>query len=159
MSSRLSPLFGNDPDRSFDLFDDFRRQMDRLFGDLDDRWAPARLSPTQLSASAWPRVNLFDAGAELVVVADVPGLTEKDIEITLHDGVLTLVGERKTAAPEGYQAHRQERGAYRFKRSLGLPAKVDPERTLATVKDGVLEVKLAKAAEARPRQIAVVSKA
>lgn len=158
MSSRLSPLFGNDHDRSFDLFDDFRRQMDRLFGDLDDRWAVARLSPTQLSASAWPRVNLFDAGAELIVTADVPGLTEKDLEITLHDGVLTLVGDRKTAVPEGYQAHRQERGAYRFKRSFALPAKVDPEKTLATVKDGVLEVKLAKAAEARPRQIAVVGK-
>ncbi len=143
-----------DFDRSFDVLDDFRRQMDRMFGDLDDRWGGARFSPTQLSANG-PRVNVFDTGAELLVTADVPGLTEKDVEITLHDGVLTLVGERKADAPEGYHVHRQERGGYRFKRSFALPAKVDPEKTAAVVKDGVLEVKIAKAAEARPRQIAV----
>jgi HSP20 family protein len=146
----------SDFDRSFDVLDDFRKQMDRMFGDLDDRWGGARFAPTQLSANG-PRVNVFDTGAELLVTADVPGLTEKELDITLHDGVLTLVGERKADAPEGYHVHRQERGSYRFKRSFALPAKVDPEKTAAVVKDGVLEVKLAKAAEARPRQIAVRS--
>lgn len=146
-----------DFDRSFDFLDDFRRQMDRVLGDLDDRWGYGRPDPTALSDAAWPRVNVLDGGAELIVTADVPGLTEKDLDITLHDGVLTLAGERKADAPEGYQVHRRERGALRFKRSFTLPAKVDAERTTATVKDGVLEVKLAKAAEARPRQITVRS--
>lgn len=143
----------------FDLLDDFRRQMDRMFGDLDDRWGYGRSGISQLSATAWPRVNVVDNGAELVVTADVPGLSEKDLDITLHDGVLTLASERRADVPEGYQVHRQERGTYRFKRSFQLPAKVDAEKTVATVKDGVLEVKLGKAAEARPRQIAVRSQA
>lgn len=155
----MPTMLHDDLDRSFDLFDDFRRQMDRMFGDLDDRWGYTRLSPKQLSATSWPRVDVFDAGEELVVTADVPGLTEKDVELTLHDGVLTLAGERKVDAPDGYQVHRQERGGHRFKRSFALPIKVDAERTHAVLKDGVLAVRLAKAAEARPRQIPVRAQA
>ena len=108
-----------------------------------------------MAAATWPRLNLFDTGAELVVEADVPGMTEKDIELTLHDGVLTLAGERKIAAPEGYTPRRQERAGFKFSRSIALPTRVDAEKTIALVKDGVLTITLAKAPEARPRQIAV----
>lgn len=140
-----------DFDRTFDLLDELRRQMDRAWDDLELR--PPR-APAAVAAT-WPRVSLFDAGAELVLRADVPGLSEKDLELTLHDGVLTLAGERKAAAPEGYVALRQERAAFRFARSVALPVKVDPEKTTATVKEGVLTVKLAKVPEAQPRTIAV----
>ena len=136
---------------SFDLLDELRRQMDSVWEDWGVQRTPARAFPT----TNVPRVNLFDAGAELVVEADVPGLSEKDLTITLHEGVLTLAGERKIAAPEGYEARRQERASYKFSRSLALPAKVDAEKTTAVVKDGVLTVTLAKAPEARPRQISV----
>lgn len=147
----------SDFDRSYDVLDELRRQMDRVWGDLDQRWGyVARPQSSALSAATFPRVNVFDAGAELVVQADVPGLTEKDLEITLHENVLTLVGRAgKPNAREGYVVHRQERAALSFQRSFALPAKVDGEKTLASVKDGVLTVKLAKAAEAKPRQIAV----
>lgn len=140
-----------DFDRTFDLLDELRRQMDRAWDDFELR--PAR-APSAVAAT-WPRVSLFDAGAELVLRADVPGLGEKDIELTLHDGVLTLAGERKVAAPDGYVALRQERAGFRFARSVALPVKVDPEKTTATVKEGVLTVKLAKVPEAQPRTIAV----
>ncbi len=147
---------GRQYDRSFDLLDELRQQMDRVWSNFDafaGGEAPARAR--SLAAATWPRLNVFDAGANLVVTGDVPGLTEKDIEITLHDGVLSLSGERKTNAPEGYTAHRQERPAFKFARSLTLPTKVDPEKATAVVKDGVLTVTLAKTAEARPRQITV----
>ncbi|MBX3187952.1 MAG: Hsp20/alpha crystallin family protein [Labilithrix sp.] len=148
MLSRLT-----DFDRTFDVLDELRRQMDRVWSDLDGAWTPSPRSTH--FAAAVPRFNVFDAGASLVVSADVPGLTEKDLDVSLEDGVLTVSGERKPEAREGFGVHRRERGAVRFTRSLALPLKVDPEKATASVKDGVLTVTLAKAPEARPRQIAV----
>ena len=87
--------------------------------------------------------------------ADVPGLSEKDVQVTLNERGLSLSGERKVVAPEGYSAHRQERSHVKFARSLQLPCKVNPDQASASVKNGVLTITLAKAAEAQPRQIAV----
>ena len=149
MLSRLT-----DFDRTFDVLDELRRQMDRVWGDIDGTWGVAPGVSTMTTA-AWPRFNVFDAGANLVVTADVPGLTEKELAVSLEDGVLSISGERKLTAPEGYTAHRRERPALRFSRSVALPVKVDVDRAQAAVKDGVLTITLAKAPEARPRQIAV----
>lgn len=150
MFSRLT-----DFDRSFDVLDELRRQMDRVWNDYDGSWGGTR-SPTQtLTTARWPRFNVLDAGANLLVTADVPGMTEKDLQVSLEDGVLTVHGERKPFAPEGHAVHRRERPALRFGRSVPLPVKIDPGKVTATVKDGVLTITLAKAPEARPRQIAV----
>jgi HSP20 family protein len=130
---------------SFDVFDELRRQMDRAWEDT---------APT-----TFPRVNVLDDGQNVVVQADVPGLGEKDVTLTLHENVLTLAGKKKEEVPEGYAVLRRERGAFEFTRSFKLPFKVDAEKTLAQVKDGVLTVTLAKAAEAKPRQIAIRSQA
>ena len=150
---------GRDYDRTFDLLDELRRQMDRVWSDFDElsgaTGAPSGGRARSLAAATWPRLNVFDAGANLVITGDVPGLSEKDIEITLHDGVLSIAGERKTSAPEGYAPRRQERAGFRFARSLALPSKVDPEKATAAVKDGVLTITLAKTPDARPRQISV----
>jgi HSP20 family protein len=128
-----------DLDHSFALFDElFRRRADRA-------WSEEPL----------PRLDVLDDGASFVVTADVPGIAEKDLTITLHDGTLTIAGTRKAAALEGYEVHRRERGQARFSRSFTLPAKVDGEKTTATLKDGVLTVKLAKAESAKPRTITV----
>jgi HSP20 family protein len=140
-----------DLDRTFNLFDELRRRLDRSWTDeYDSDWAPA-----PFGVAAWPRVNVFDRGSNLVITADVPGLTEKDIQLTLGDGALTISGERKTDAPQGYAVHRQERGAAKFSRSFTLPFKVDAEKTSAIIKDGVLTLSLAKTPETQPRQIAV----
>jgi HSP20 family protein len=90
-----------------------------------------------------------------VIEAELPGMTEKDIELSLTADVLTLSGTRTVDAPEGYSVHRQERPTYRLSRSYTLPAKVDPEKVSAELKDGILLVTLEKAAEVRPRQIPV----
>lgn len=149
MFARITDLGGFD--RTFDVLDELRRHMNRVW---EDGGAPvAHASP--LSSASFPRFDVFDAGAELIVTADVPGLSEREIDVSLEDGVLTIAGERKVPAPEGYAAHRRERGALRFTRSLSLPLKVDAEKTMASVKDGLLTVTLAKAQEAKPRRIAV----
>jgi HSP20 family protein len=145
----------NDFENSFALMDELRRRMDRVWEDVDPSWQGAPASPRSLSASVFPRVNLFDTGSNLVLKADVPGLSEKDVQVTLNEGGISISGERKVVPPEGYTAHRQERGHVKFSRSLPLPSTVNPDQTTATVKDGVLTITLTKSAEAQPRQITV----
>jgi len=144
-----------DVSRDFALLDEFRRRMDRVWEDMDSSWSGTTLSARTHASSAWPRLNLYDEGSNLVLKADVPGLSEKDVHVTLNESGLSISGERKVSAPEGYSAHRQERTSCGFSRSLALPCKVNPEQTQASVKNGVLTVTLAKAPEAQPRQIAV----
>ena len=144
-----------DTSRDFALLDEFRRRLDRVWEDMDPSWSPSQSNAGTHSSAAWPRVNLYDAGSNLVLKADLPGLSEKDINVTLNESGVSISGARKVSPPEGYSAHRQERTSFSFSRSLTLPCKVNPEQTQASVKNGVLTVTLAKAPEAQPRQIAV----
>jgi HSP20 family protein len=147
-------------DRTLAAMDDLRRRMDRVF---EEEGAPraryvAREEPERTwggRAATFPRVNFYDQSATLVMTAEVPGLSEKDVELTVHHDVLTLKGARRPDAPEGYSVHRQERAPVQFARSFTLPCKVDADKVSATVKDGILTVTLAKSAEAQPRQITV----
>ena len=140
----------------FSAMSELRERMDRVFDEaFGGRFWSGRALP--FSAGAWPRANLVDAGSNLILTAEVPGLSEKDVKLTLNQDVLTVSGERNVQPPEGYTAHRQERAAVKFSRSFALPCRVDAERTSATVKNGILTVTLEKAAEAKPRQIAVKS--
>lgn len=139
----------NDFERSLALLDDMRRQMDRLWDEFDGSHRSTPLG------TSWPRVNVFDAGETVRIEAEVPGLGEKDVQISVHNDLLTLEGERRARAPEGFAAHRQERASVRFNRTVALPCKVDLERTNASMKDGVLTITCQKAPESRPRQIAV----
>jgi len=142
----------SDLNRSFTFLDEFQRRMNRLFDEFDvGRWPEGY----DWRTTTWPPTNIHDNGKELLLLAEVPGLSEKDIQITGNQEMITLSGERKADAPEGYSVHRQERGAVKFSRSFTLPCKVDMERTSAFVKNGVLTVTMAKAAEAQPRQITV----
>lgn len=144
----------NEFDDMFSAIDRLRNTMDRVFEETRgwSGWSPRALPAF---GAAWPRANLADTGSGLTVTAEVPGLAEKDLTLSLNQDVLTLSGERTTPVPEGYMTHRQERPSVQFSRSLTLPCAVDPERAVATVKDGILTVKLEKAKEAMPRQISV----
>ena len=139
--------FDREFERTLADFDALRREMNRLFdGTYQQNGA---------RSVGWPRIALFDEGAQLAVRAELPGMSEKDVQLSIDQGVLTLRGERNAQAPEGYAVHRQERGHYRFARSFTLPCKVDVEKTKAELKNGVLTVTLPKAPEEQPRQIAV----
>lgn len=120
-----------------------RRELDRLFGELERGQSQA--SP----------VAFEDDGMTFTLRADVPGLTDNDFEISVANNTVTLKGERKVEAPEGYSQHRRERSAVRFAKSFQLPARVDAEKVTATLKHGVLTLSLPRAAEAQPRQISV----
>lgn len=126
------------------------RRVAQMFEDLDQG---AAYAPTPYAATT--RLDVFDAGSAYVIWAEVPGLSEKDIQLTLKNDVLTVAGERKPDVPEGYQAHRRERATMRFSRSLRLGVKIEADKITATVKNGVLTVTLPKSPEATPRQIPV----
>lgn len=122
-----------------------RRELERLFGDFERTVAPPPSST----------LGFDDDGTSFVLRADVPGLTEKDFEISVAGNTVTLRGERKVEIPEGYSVHRRERSAVRFAKSFELPTRVDADKVTATLKHGVLTLTLPKAAEAQPRQISV----
>lgn len=141
-----------DFDRSFAALDELRRHMNAWLGEYDRPRSGA--APAALGYS-WPLVNLYDNGSELVLSAAAPGLSKEDLELTITGDTLALSGRRTVTVPEGYSVHRQERGNVEFARSFALPAKVNPEKIAATVKDGMLTITMAKAEEAKPRQITV----
>ncbi len=138
-------MFGytRDYEGAFHLMDQLRRRMDRMMEDYD--WQEV----------AFPRTNLYDTGSAFVLEADLPGITDKDLKITLLQDVVTISGEYASKVPEGYGVQRQERTPYKFNRSYALPAKVDPEKVVASIDSGVLTLKLEKAPEVQPRQISV----
>lgn len=144
----------SDVDDMFASMSQLRNYMDRVFADI----APGRFAegvPGAFYGGTWPRTNLVDGGSNLVLTSEVPGLSEKDLKLTLNQEVLTISGERKATAPAGYSAHRQERETVNFSRSFVLPCRVNAERASAAVKNGILTVTLEKAPDAMPRQITV----
>lgn len=141
-----------DWDRAARDFDVLRREMDRVFADFGR--GPGRRVAGRVT---WPQVQVVDTGAALVLRAEVPGLTERDIEIQLDQSTLTLQGARAVAEREGYDTHRRERTAYDFTRSFTLPVKVDAEQAKAVLEHGVLTLTLPKAPELQPRQIPVTA--
>jgi HSP20 family protein len=126
--------------------------MAQLLDDFDTDWPTTNLFG---SGDTWPRINLADAGDKLVVTAEVPGLSEKDVSVAIEQDVLSITGERNIQPPEGYSAHRQERGDFKFVRSVAMPCKIEGEKATATVRNGVLTVSLPKVPEAQPKRIEV----
>ncbi len=135
--------FGPSTFRTFGAFD-LLRQLDRMFSEADPE-----------SRGAHPSVSFDDQGSAFVVRAEVPGVAEKDIELSATATTLTLKGQRTVEAPKGYSTHRSERSSFSFARTFELPAKVDADRVEARLENGVLTVTLPKAPEAQPKQIAV----
>ena len=129
-----------------------RDELDRLFeSSFDDLARGSRL------LSAWnPAVDLYEDKDNVIVKAEVPGLKKEDINISLHNGVLSISGERKSEEKvEGAETHRSERFVGRFHRTVILPSEVKGDQVKAQYKDGILTITLPKAEEAKPKQIQV----
>jgi HSP20 family protein len=138
------PTFG----RLFSL----RDELDRLFeGPLE-----GLARSTQLLGVWNPAVDLYEDKDNVTVKAELPGMKREEIEVSLHDGTLTISGERKGEEKvENADARRTERFVGRFHRTLTLPSTVKADQVNAQYKDGILTVTLPKAEEAKPRQIHV----
>ena len=109
----------------------------------------------QLFTGWTPALDLYQNNDNVVAVVELPGMRKDDIEISLHDGTLTIGGERKSETGADDKATRTERFTGKFRRSVTLPTRVDANKVNATYKDGILTVTLPKADEAKPKQIQV----
>lgn len=104
---------------------------------------------------SFPALNVWDDGEAFLVEAEVPGLGLDDLDLTATGNELTLEGERQDVIEEGVTHHRRERGVGRFSRVIHLPAEVETDGVEANLRDGVLTIRLPKAASVRPRRIQV----
>jgi HSP20 family protein len=103
-----------------------------------------------------PAVDVQETDKEYVVKADLPDVRKEDVKVGIEDGVLTLEGERKQEKEEkGKKFHRVERVYGKFVRRLALPMEVDAQKVAAEFKDGVLNVRMPKAENVKPRAIDV----
>ena len=104
----------------------------------------------------FPLVNFYDSTDEITLVAELPGLTKEDINITLTDNLLMLSGKREEKRyGEKVQALREERIKGNFEKTLRIPVMVEREKINASFSDGLLTVKLPKAEEVKPKKISI----
>jgi HSP20 family protein len=142
---RNRPLAGAPFGEEGDPFSTLQRDMNRILDDFTRGFGVT--PPAHFGRSGtWPHVEVHETDKEVKVVAELPGVEQKDVEVSLHDGVLTLKGEKKS---ESNGAVYSERWHGQFQRSLQVGPDVDPEQVSATFRNGVLTVTLAKRPEAQ----------
>jgi len=137
---------------TFGRLSSLRDELDRLFE------SPfAELTRTSQLWSGWtPALDVYEDKESFIVKAELPGMKREDIEVSLHDGALSISGERKSETQhEDAEVYRAERFFGRFQRTVTLPGPVAADKVKAQYKDGVLTITLPKTEEAKPKQIDV----
>ena len=131
----------------------FSQEVNRLFNTLFDL--------TDSGVQRWvPAMDLTEADDHFVLLADLPGLGEDDVAIEIQDNTLTISGERKSEHEERRRGwYRLERSFGRFSRSLSLPEGVDADAVSAEFDKGVLEIRIPKPEERKPRRVAIKAEA
>lgn len=133
----------------FDELTTLRNRMDRLWTRMTSENEPAMANWT-------PTSDIVEKTDEILITAELPGIEEKDVEVQIENGVLTIQGERKAEKETEEKGFRRIERAYgSFFRSFTLPPNVEPEKIAANFANGVLEVHIPKSESAKPRAIKV----
>jgi HSP20 family protein len=143
----------------WDPFQDLRSAQDEM-AQMSPMLAHAlglHTQPGSATATAWaPALDISERKDAYLVTVELPGLKPEDLDITMEDGLLTIQGERQFIQESSEQQfHRVERRYGAFRRSITLPAHVTAEGIQASFEDGVLQVLVPKAEEAKPKRIQV----
>jgi HSP20 family protein len=127
------------------------REVNRLFDDLlrDFHMTPFCSEHSFDRAMAWPNIEVSETEREMTVVAELPGLEEKDVQVEIADGILTIKGEKKSET-ENKQQRFSERYYGAFERRIPVDD-IDEDKVSAKLKDGVLTLTLPKRPEAQPK--------
>jgi HSP20 family protein len=133
---------------------DIQTEVNRLF----DNWSGR--SGTAVGERMWlPAIDVHETKDEFVLALDIPGVSEKDVNISITGDLLTVKGERRFERESGEDTgntyHRVERLYGKFERSVQLPTMVQTDKVKASYREGVLTVKLPKAEEVKPREIKI----
>jgi HSP20 family protein len=146
--------------REGDPFMALQREVNRLFDDVFRGFDVPTFgrSPAAVTgwSAGWPNLEVSETEKELRITAEMPGLDEKDVEVLLDDGMLTLRGEKKSET-EDKSRHFSERFYGRFERQIALGPEVEQNKVEATFKNGVLAITLPKSerAQSKARRIAI----
>lgn len=130
-----------------------QNEMNRLF---DDRLPRGEDNGSVVTSDWIPKVDIKEEDKRFVILADIPGVDPKDIEVTMENGLLTIKGERaseSTEEREGYKRIERSRGS--FYRRFSMPDTADAEKISAHGKNGVLEIVIPKHERLQPRKISV----
>ncbi len=142
-----------EPLREFSTMQDRMNRMNRLFR---ESYSPQEPEEALTTTSFAPPVDIYEDEHNITLKLEVPGIDEKDIDVRIDNNTLTVHGERKMEKEEKEENfHRVERRYGSFTRSFTLPSSVDLAQVSADYNRGVLKIKLAKKAEAKPKQIKV----
>ncbi|RJP22861.1 MAG: Hsp20/alpha crystallin family protein [Candidatus Abyssobacteria bacterium SURF_5] len=136
-------------------FRDLQEEINRMFNyTLSGGWPSYR---NDMAEGAWaPAINVLEEKDDIVVSADLPGMSEKDIDVTIVGDTLTIKGEKKhEEKKDDGNYHMFERVFGAFQRAITLPALVESDKAKASFKNGVLEIRVPKKEEAKPKQLKV----
>jgi HSP20 family protein len=134
-----------------DPFMTLHREMNRLFDDVFrgfDMLSPGSMGHSMGHAAGWPHVEVVETDKDVRICAELPGLDEKDVEVLMHDGVLTIRGEKKSEIEDKERAF-SERYYGRFERRIPLAWEVEEDKIDASFRNGVLTVTMPRSAESR----------
>ena len=135
-------------------FDGFNKVQSRINDLFDDSFGRSWANATTRNESWYPAVDILESKEAYLLRAELPGMKKEDFNLEVKDGTLTLTGERKAVKPaDGVEYRSVERVNGKFVRSFTLPETVRHDGIQATYKDGILEIHIPKAEEAKPRQI------
>jgi len=140
-----------DPARELDSL---QGEMNRLFSSFFD--APSRAGDGAAARRWVPAMDLVETGNDFVLRADLPGISESDVSVELENNVLTIAGERKAEHEEQQEGYyRLERATGGFARTLTLPEGVNADAVQANFDKGVLEVRIPKPEQTKPRRVQI----
>lgn len=139
-------MFARSTDPMFP-FNELRREIGRLLEGFEWR------RPGFGAAARFPALNVWEDGEALHAEAELPGVHLEDLEILVVGNELTIKGHRQEREGQNLTYHRQERGMGEFSRAISLPVEIDADKVEATLRNGVLTLRLPKAEVARPKKI------
>ena len=149
----MTQLMRWEPFREFSTMQERMNRMNRLFR---ESYSPEGPEEALTTTSFAPPVDIYEDEHNITLKMEVPGIDEKDIDVRIEDNTLTVHGERKIETEEKEENFRRVERQYGcFTRSFTLPNSVDPGQVSADYDKGVLKIRLAKKAEAKPKQIKV----
>jgi HSP20 family protein len=113
------------------------------------------LEPGPSGGGAFPPVNVFRKGEDIVIIAEVPGVTKSDIRVDVKGKTIRIAGNKSVAYDDKASVHRRERLAGSFDRAVTMPVEIDADGVKAECHDGILAIWLPRAERDRPRSIAI----
>jgi HSP20 family protein len=122
---------------------------------LEGRMGSDWLRGATAGRGAYPPVNVFQQGDDLVAIMELPGVAKDDIQVEAKDNRIRISGQKAVDYDEGVSVHRRERLSGKFDRTLTMPIRIDAERIKAEFRDGILALFIPQAEADKPRTIAI----